>query len=294
MTFAGARTARVPPHAPLLSDPVALPLTGLATLQVSLYLPEATGPCTCHAVGLQKADISPPGDYTDRPFTPSAQGEGRAFLSAVEVEGAPGRAGIVAFGDSITDGYRSTAGANRRWPDRLAERLSAAHRDVAVANEGLSGNRVLSDGALPIFGESALTRFDRDVLGLAGVTHVIVLEGVNDLGGKPEPSAESLIAGYRQLIVRAHAHRIKVLLATILPYKGATYFRSEGEAVRSAVNAWIRTAREADEVVDFDAVMRDPHDPARMRADLQSGDWLHPNDAGYRVMGDAAPTTLPR
>ena len=294
VTFSGARIARIPPHAPILSDPIELPLNQLAVLKVSIYLPEATGPCTCHAVGLQKADISPPGDYTDRPFTPAFQAEGRAFLSAVEVAGAGGRLGVVAFGDSITDGYRSTTGANRRWPDRFAERLAQAHSDVAVANEGLSGNRVLSDGAIPIFGESALTRFDRDVLGLAGVTHVIVLEGVNDLGGKPEPSAEALIAGYRQMIARAHAHGIKISLATILPYKGAAYFRPDGEAVRTTVNTWIRTAREADDVVDFDAIVRDPHEPARMRADLQSGDWLHPNDAGYRAMGDAVPTALSR
>lgn len=146
VTFGGARTARIPPHAPLLSDPVELPLQGLTGLQVRIYLPEATGPCTCHAVGLEKADVSPPGDYSDRPFKPASQAERRAFLSAVEVEGAGGRLGVVAFGDSITDGYRSTTGANRRWTDRFAERLAAAHRDVAVANEGLSGNRVLSDG----------------------------------------------------------------------------------------------------------------------------------------------------
>ena len=294
VTFGGTRTARIPSHSPLLSDPVELPVQELTSLQVRIYLPEATGPCTCHAVGLEKAEISPPGDYTDRPFTPASRADGRAFLSAVEVEGPSRRLGVVAFGDSITDGYRSTTGANRRWPDRFAERLAAAHREVAVANEGLSGNRVLSDGAVPIFGESALTRFDRDVLGLSGVTHMIVLEGVNDLGGRPEPSAEALIAGYRQLIVRAHAHRIRITLATILPYKGAAYFRPEGEAVRIAVNTWIRKAREADSVVDFDAVMRDPHDQARMRADLQSGDWLHPNDAGYRAMGDAVPTKLAR
>ncbi len=294
VTFGGSRAARIPPHAPLLSDPVELPLGSLATLQVSIYLPDATGPCTCHAVGAQKAAISPQGDYTERPFTPVSQPEGRAFLSAVEVEGVAGRLGVVAFGDSITDGYKSTTGTDRRWPDRFAERLVEAHRDVAVANEGLSGNRVLSDGAIPTFGESALTRFDRDVLGLAGVTHVIVLEGVNDLGGKPEPSAQDLIAGYRQMIARAHAHDIKVILATILPYKGAAYFRPEGEAVRGAVNTWIRTTREADGLVDFDAVVRDPHDAARMRADLQSGDWLHPNDAGYRAMGDAAPVVLSR
>ena len=170
----------------------------------------------------------------------------------------------------------------------------AAGRPVAVANAGLSGNRVLSDGAITIFGESALTRFDRDVLGLPGVTHLIVLEGVNDLGGRPAPRAEALIAGYRQLIARAHAHGVKAVLATILPYKGAAYFRDDGEAARTAVNAWIRSTPEADGVVDFDRAVRDPKEPARMRADLQSGDWLHPNDAGYRVMGDTVDLSLLR
>jgi lysophospholipase L1-like esterase len=287
VTFGGMRAASLPPHAPLLSDPVALDVPPLADLQVRLYLPGDTGPCTCHALGLEKGTVSPPGDFTDKPFTPTGTVDARAFLSAVEVEGGSPGPSIIAFGDSITDGYQSSSDMNRRWPDRLAERLTEAGVAAAVANEGIGGNRVLSDGAVAIFGDSALTRFDRDVLAHAGTTHLIVLEGVNDLGGKPTPSADELIAGYRQILARAHAHGIKVIFATVLPYKGAAYFRDEGEAARTAVNTWIRSNHEADGVIDFDRAMRDPADPARMKKALQSGDWLHPNDAGYRVMGDA-------
>jgi lysophospholipase L1-like esterase len=298
VTFSGAKTAAIPSGAPLLSDPVALPTQPLARLRVSLFLPTDTDGCTCHFTGLELVQVTR-GDTTRQPAPPSTGGttQYRAFLSGVEVEtsAAPGPV-IVAFGDSITDGYQSTIGANRRWPDRLEERLSARDgaRATAVVNAGISGNRVLSDGSIAIFGQSALSRFDRDVLSVPGATHVIVLEGVNDLGSSKTapPSAEALIAGYRQLIARAHAHGLKVIGGTILPYGGANSFADPGEANRRAVNAWIRTAREFDGVIDFDAAIRDPARPERMRAELQSGDWLHPNDAGYRVMGDAVDLAL--
>ncbi|MDB5416635.1 MAG: putative esterase [Phenylobacterium sp.] len=292
LAFSGAPSAVARAHAPLLSDPVALPTRPLAMLQVSLYFPTQTEPCGCHSQGGETAEISPPGDFVGAAFTPASTTENRVFLSGVEVERAAAGPVIVAFGDSITDGYLSTVGANRRWPDRLAERLAAAGSNAAVANTGIGGNRVLSDAVLPIFGQSALARFDRDVLGQSGATHLVVLEGVNDLGTPPPPSAEALIAGYRQLIARAHAHGLKVIMGTVLPYKGAPYFRPDGEAVRQAVNGWIRTAHEADGVIDFDAAVRDPADPARLRAAFQSGDWLHPNDAGYRAMGEAVDLKL--
>ena len=298
VTFAGGRAATLPPNAPLLSDPVALPTKALSKLRVSLYLPSDTHGCSCHMLGVERVLVSPPGDWTEKPLPAPATAapgarppEYRAFLSGVQVETAgPAAPVIVAFGDSITDGYGSTAGANHRWPDRLAERLTAASagRPVAVVNAGISGNRVLSDNLqVPIFGQSALSRFDRDVLSVPGATHLIILEGVNDLGGKPAPSADMLIAGYRQLIARAHEHGLKIYGATIIPYGGAGYFTAQGEAERAKINAWIRTAHEFDGVVDLDAAIRDPARPERMKADLQSGDWLHPNDAGYRVMGDA-------
>jgi lysophospholipase L1-like esterase len=284
VTFSGAAAATVAPHAPLVSDPVDLPTGPLATLRIAIYFPGATGPCNCHALGEADALVSPPGDFTTRDFAPASKVVNRVFLTSVDVEGAPPGPVIVAFGDSITDGAGSTANANRRWPDVLAERLKGR---AAVANAGISGNRVLSDAGILIFGESALARFDRDVLALPGATHLIVLEGVNDLGGAQPPTAEQLIAGYRQLTARAHAHGIKVIFATILPYAGANYYRPASDAVRGQVNAWIRTNREADGFVDLDAAIRDPAKPERMRADLHSGDWLHPNDAGYKVMGEA-------
>jgi lysophospholipase L1-like esterase len=296
VTFGGGRTATIPAGAPMLSDAIALPTGPLARLRVSLYLPgEAL--CTCHMSGSELVQVSPPGDFTERVLPPTAgSAQYRAFLSGVEVETAqPGKV-IVAFGDSITDGYLSTAGANRRWPDRLAERLAARYpgRAMAVVNAGIGGNRVLTDGPIAIFGQSALTRFDRDVLAVPGATHVVVLEGVNDLGASKTnpPTAESLILGYRQIIDRAHAHGLKAIGATILPYEGAGYFGAPGEAARQALNAWIRTGGGFDAVIDLDAAIRDPAKPTRMRADLHAGDWLHPNDAGYRVMGEAVDLAL--
>jgi lysophospholipase L1-like esterase len=246
--------------------------------------------------GGQTVMVSPAGDYTARAFTSVADPSAsyHAFLSAVDVERRVKGPVIVAFGDSITDGYRSTDNANRRWPDRLTERLEARSkgRPIAVVNAGIGGNRVLSDGFIAIFGKSALARFDRDVLAVPGASHLIILEGVNDLGGPSPPSADDLIAGYRQLIARARDHGIKVYGATILPYEGAAYFKPQGEVVRQAVNQWIRTGGAFDGVIDFDALMRDPAHPSRMIAGLQSGDWLHPNDAGYRAMGDAVDLSL--
>jgi lysophospholipase L1-like esterase len=300
VTFAGGRAASLAPGAPLLSDPVALPTAALAKLRISLFLPTDTNGCTCHMSGSEVAQISS-GDTTDRAAPGAAASPGaptfRAFLTAVEVETAAAPAPvIVAFGDSITDGYQSTTGANRRWPDRLAERLAAKYpgRPIGVNNAGIGGNRVISDGVVPIFGQSALSRFDRDVLSIPGATHVIVLEGVNDLGASrtDPPKAEALIAGYRQLIARAHAHGLKIIGATILPYGGAGYYGAPGEAERQKINAWIRTGRAFDGVIDLDAAVRDPAKPERMKAELQSGDWLHPNDAGYKVMGEAVDLAL--
>jgi lysophospholipase L1-like esterase len=246
--------------------------------------------------------IVTPGDATAGPGIPPldptpAKGPAptyRAFLTGVEVEtAAPAGPVVVTFGDSITDGTASTPGKDHRWPDRLAERLTAAlkGRAAAVNDAAISGNQVIGGGRLAIFGQSALTRFDRDVLSIPGATHVTVLEGVNDLG-MSRASAEPIIAGYRQLIARAHAHGLKIIAATILPYEGAAYYSAQGEAERQKINAWIRTGHAFDGVIDFDAAMRDPAKPGKLRADLQSGDWLHPNDAGYKVMGEAVELSL--
>lgn len=303
--FSGATSAVIATGAPLVSDPIPLEVDALEILSVSLYLPGETGPCTCHPTGMQTAFVSAPGDHTAGTFEPADTIQGRAFLSGIEVRSDAAGA-VVTFGDSITDGVGSTAGANRRWPDYLAARLAERRGpQFGVVNHGISGNRVLSDGA----GESALARFDRDVLSVPGVTHVVVFEGVNDLGigfgnfGGPgggglslpqamEVSAESMIAGYRQLIARAHAKGLTIYGATIAPYEGAAYYSEEGEAVRLAINAWIRDSGEFDGVLDFDAVLRDPSHPSRMADGLHSGDFLHGSDAGYEALAESIDLAL--
>ena len=290
LTFGGHAETVIPPGAPWISDAVDLAVPTRARLQVSLYFPEDTGLCTCHAVGDATATVSAPGNFTDKPFTPAATFIARAFFSEVDVSATSARPVIVTFGDSITDGYMATIDKDRRWPDRLAERLAAnaALRDVGVANAGISGNRILADGFITLFGQNAAARFDRDVLSVPGVSTVILLEGINDIGdgGENPPSATTLIDGYRQIIARAHAKGVRVIGGTILPYEGAAYFRPAGDAIRQTVNRWIITSGAFDAVIDFDKVMRDPSHPSRLRPDRQSGDWLHPNDAGYRLMGD--------
>jgi hypothetical protein len=225
LTFSGRATATLPPGAPMISDPVALPTRALAKSRMAIVLPEAVRLCTCHATGAQHVMISPPGGCTARAFpTPARAAAYRAFLTGVEVQTQAAPV-IVAYRDSITDGYRSTDDADRRWPARLAEWLlsTPGAQQAAVVNAGISGNRFLSDGAVIFMGQSALSRLDRDVLAVPGASHLIVLEGINDLGagGAKPPRDEDLVAGCRQIIERAHAHGIKVIGATVLPYEGA-------------------------------------------------------------------------
>lgn len=302
LLFSGQPGTVIPAAAPFLSDPVDLPVKPLSSLSISLYVPEDTGQCTCHQTGVQNAFVSDSGDFTDKPFTPAQTVQIRAFISGVEVESRKTTHAVVVLGDSISDGVGATLDANHRWPDLLANRLDAKQANTwGVVNMGISGNRVLGDGA----GQSALARFDRDVLSTPGVKVVIIFEGVNDLGiayGNPQgpmaalfkdrpPSAkvtaESMIAGYRQLIARARVKGVKVLGATITPYRGAFYYTPEGEAVRQAINTWIRTSHEVDGVVDFDAVMRDPGDPTQIKDGFHMGDHLHGSDAGYAAMAAA-------
>ncbi len=294
LTFGGDPAAVIPPGAPLLSDPVDMKLAALSSLAVSLYLPGETGPCTCHPVGVQTGYASGPGDFTAAPAFPANQTFlYRAYLSGVEV--VPERPGgaVVVLGDSISDGTASTPDSNQRWPDRLAERLAArdgGRRAWGVIDEGISGNRLLAPGA----GESALARFDRDVLGAAGARYLVVFLGVNDLGLGLGPNAPpvkltpaELIAGYRQLIARAHAHGLKIYGATITPYEGAAYWSPEGDAARRAINSWIRTSGAYDAVIDFDAVWRDPARLSQIKPGLGAPDHLHGSDLGYRALGDA-------
>ncbi len=294
--FGGQTGVTLPKASPIFSDSVAFPVTAMEKISISLYVPEATGQCTCHDLGVENVEISSPGDFTRTGFTPKETSTKRPFVSAVEVLAAKPTPVVVAFGDSITDGYASTIGANHRWPDVLAERLRAAGMNHSVVNQAISGNRVLNYGNA-VFGDAAVARFDRDVLSVPGAKWLVMLEGVNDIGmggmnGATPPSAATMINGYKQIISRAHAHGLKVYLATILPYGGARYYRPEGNAIRLEINDWIRKAEGFEGFIDLDAAMRDPADSTKMKADLQSGDWLHPNDAGYRVMGEAVDLAL--
>jgi lysophospholipase L1-like esterase len=203
---------------------------------------------------------------------------------------------VVAFGDSITEGFRSTPDTNYRWPDLLAKRLMAqpGNAKVAVLNAGIGGNRVLAEERYSA-GINALARFESDALDEAGATHVIVIEGINDIGyagQNPTPTAEDIIAGYKQLIQFAHTRGLKIYGATLTPFDGANYFTREGEAKRQAINQWIRTSKAYDAVIDFDLATRDPANPTKLLPLYDSGDHLHPNNAGYKAMADAIDLAL--
>jgi lysophospholipase L1-like esterase len=306
LTFGGKPGVSVSAAAPFLSDAVDLPVTALSSLSVSVYLPEENPPCTCHATGMQTGYVSGPGDFTSGAFEPTQRIQMRAYISGVEALTA-GKT-VVVLGDSISDGVGSTVDANRRWPDLLAERLKArgSGQQWGVVNMGISGNRILSDGA----GQSALARFDRDVLSVPGAAYVVVFEGVNDLGiaygqftgpmaeafkslaSGSKPTAATMIVGYRQLIDRAHAKGLKVIGATITPYEGAGYWSKDGEDVREAINTWIRTGHAFDGVIDFDAAVRDPAKPTQFKDGFHAGDHLHGSDAGYEAMAKSVDLSL--
>lgn len=293
LSFSGKPSCSIPPGALMVSDPVDLDVPPLSDLAVSVYVPGDAGQLTMHSVGLHTTYISQAGDFTGRPDIADAAATSQSWywLSSVDVLAPADTAAIVAFGDSITDGARSTPDTNRSWPGFLAQRLQAAGDRIAVVNEGISGNRVLRDNA----GVNALARFDRDVLGVSGAKWLMILEGINDIGVGARPNspaadavtAGDLIAGLTQMVDRAHMHGIKVAGCTLTPFQGAGYYSENGETIREAVNAWIRTGGAFDAVVDFDAVTRDPDHPRQFRPDFNDGDHLHPNDAGYKAMAEA-------
>ena len=289
VTFDGARAATIPAGTERLSDPVQLAVPDDSDVVVSLYLPGPTGPASFHIRGLA-ASFQASGDAVgDAGSAYSLMDSLRYFLSGVDVT-ARARGTVVLLGDSITDGVASAGDVNRRYSDRLADRLLQRPevREYGVLNAGLSGNRLLTDAGAA--GDSAVRRFDRDVLGQTDVTSVVVLEGINDIGATlGGVEARDLIAGYRQIISRAHAAGITVVGGTITPFEGAVYDSAAGEEDRHVVNDWIRTSGEFDAVADFDAAMRDPDHPARLRPDYDSGDHLHPTEAGLAALADAVP-----
>lgn len=305
LTFSGRTMVSIPPDALVLSDPVKLSAPADGDFAISLFLPKATTGAGIHYSAQQTSYVGP-GDLTaSHSFSETATITSWVFLAGVDVLAPESAAAVAAFGDSITDGTLSTVDANCRWPDILSDRLLARRggKKIGVLNAGISGNRILHEPSKNVrFGVNALARFDRDVLAQPGVKYVIVLEGINDLGhaGTSAPvsetvSAEDIIAGMKQMIERAHEKGIKVFVATLTPFEGTRfpgYFTPEKEAKRKAVNEWIRTGKGFDGVIDFDKAARDPNQPDRMLPAYNSGDGLHPGDAGYKAMGEAINLSL--
>ncbi|MQA11837.1 MAG: SGNH/GDSL hydrolase family protein [Pseudonocardiaceae bacterium] len=305
LTFRHSRSVVLPPGREMASDPVPLRVSPLDSLTVTLYLPRATGPATNHSFA-NATSYRASGDHSADPggdaFTETTQSW--YYLAGVDVTGVPPRRdAVAAFGDSITDGALSTADANNRYPDELAELFASKGKPRGVLNAGIGGNRVLTDS--PCLGERATARFKRDVLDEPRVGTAVVLEGINDIGfgelepspdpcfsGGPDVTAAELIAGHRELIRQAHKRGTTVVGATLLPYKGAQYYSERGEAVRDQLNEWIRTSGAYDRVVDLDRIMAAPDDPDLLNPAYDSGDRLHPNDAGYHAMAVAIAPSL--
>ncbi|HWG11955.1 MAG TPA: GDSL-type esterase/lipase family protein, partial [Streptosporangiaceae bacterium] len=291
VTFGGAASVTIPAGHDVLSDPVRLTVPANHDLLVTTYTPGNPTPFTFHPDAQQTsyyASGSDQADATSAGAFPQTTGSWY-LLTGVEVDGTAARGDVVAFGDSITDGYASTPNLNARWPNILADRLLALppHDQLGVLNAGIGGNRILLDGGNG-FGPPALTRFGRDVLGQPAVRSVIILEGINDIQQTPHQlDATKIIAGLQQLIDMAHSRGIRVIGGTLTPFEGWYTYDQQQEQTREAVNYWIRTSHAYDAVVDFDAVVRDPADPHRFRPAYDSGDHLHPNDAGYMAMGAA-------
>jgi lysophospholipase L1-like esterase len=304
LTFGGRTSIVIPPGAAVISDPVDLSVAPLSSVVVSFFLPDVTPVTTFHWDAVQTTYVVAGNKVAETDFKADSSFTARVLLSEILVDAPANARAIVTFGDSITDGNNSTPDTNRRWPDVLAQRLNAAGgAPVAVLNQGISGARILTDR----MGVNALARFDRDVLRHRHADTVILMMGINDIGwpdsilepNAPAPSADDIIAGYQQLIARAHLHGMRIIGATLTPFedtfKGSPlsgYYNAEKEKKRQAVNKWIRESGAFDGVIDFDKVVQDPTRPSFIRAEFDSGDHLHPNDAGYKAMGEAVPLEL--
>jgi lysophospholipase L1-like esterase len=313
LTFGGLPTVVIPPGAVVLSDPVELDVPARADLAVSIFAQGVvqgnTGHASWHPEALQTSYVSPPGDFTDSidmPFVSTTEylapngipHHAWFWLAGVEVTASRQTGAIVVLGDSVTDGSRSTPDLNQRWTDHLARRLRriTGRHQMSVLNQGIAGNKLLND----IVGLNALARYDRDVLVQTGITHVVTLLGNNDILFVFTPadvvSVDEIVAGHRQLIRRARARGVSIYGGTLTPFGGFGFSSAEKESKRQAVNDWIRTSGEYDAVIDFDAVLRDLNDPTRLRSDAEinydSGDHLHPNDAGYEAMAAAIDLAL--
>src|SRR5947208_5668418 len=309
VTFEGHNSVTIPAGAPVLSDPITFPVTSGTEISVSIYFPKRVTTPTLHAFAFKHAVVSQQGDFTyTEKIEATAVTTASISVNAVFVAAQPSERLVVAFGDSITDGDGSTIDADNNWPSNLIRRAANTSKTsaLAVVNEGIVGNRLLRDG--DIFGISALARFDRDALVPAGVTHIVLLEGLNDIcfpGAKMDGqyladpnemrSVQDITDAYRQLISRAHVRGLKLIGATITPCEGVDipgYYSEAKEATRQAVNKWIRTSGTFDGVIDFDAVVRDPNHPSQLLPKFASKDHLHPNDDGYKAMADSIDLNL--
>ncbi len=297
LTFGGRGSVTIQPGSPMVSDPVYFQVPAFADLSISLYFPGTVVATTIHRDSWQANYVSTSGNFAaNTSFTVSRSLASWPFLSEVQVDG--GAPCVVAIGDSITDGQGSTSNQNRRWPDYLARRLQAelgaSAGRIGVVNRGIAGNRLLLDDPNALLaGRDVLERFDRDVLATPGIRAVIVAIGINDIvyasGTALSEMRDDLVAGYRQLIARAHARGLPVLGATLPPMLGFVYYTAAREAVRQQVNSWLRASDEFDALIDWDLVLRDPAAPTRLRSAYNSRDWLHPNDAGYQALAQAVP-----
>jgi len=306
LTFNGAQSVTVAPGQDVVSDPVGFSFEAFQSLAVSVYVAGDVGKPTEHYTARQTSYLTAEdaGDHTQDvdggAFTQRTTT--RPFVTGIDVLAPRSTGAVVALGDSITDGFQQPASigaesqdsldADGRWPDGLARRLGAANRQLSVLNAGIAGNAVLRDGPAvgsDVFGPAAIRRLDADVLSQAGVTTVVLFEGINDLSNPPIATVEELLGGYRQLIDRMHSRGLRVLQGTMTPVGGADGIPSGTEAERPAVNAWIREHSPADAVIDFDAVVRDSADPSRINPAFDGGDHIHFNLAGYLAMGNAVP-----
>jgi lysophospholipase L1-like esterase len=300
VTFSHSGTVTIAAGGEVVSDPVEMSVAADTSLLVSLYLPQATSSSTWHSDAFDTSYLSRPGnhavDVDDGNYVTATTSW--YYLSGLDVVSPAARGSVVAFGDSITDGYNTPIGAYATWPQDLARRLGGS-QPLGVVDAGIGGNRVLTDVPNIWQGVSAVTRFRHDALAEPGVRDVILLEGINDIGNNAGPggaplTAQALIDGYRDLVEQAHTAGVRIIGATMLPCRGSSNYSDSGEAIRQAANAWIRTSGAFDGVIDFDHVMQDPSDPTVLNPAFDSGDHLHPNAAGMQAMANSIDLALLR
>ncbi len=309
LTFGGSLKITIPAGAPVFSDPVDMAIMPFVEVSISLYVPGTVAAVSSHPQSLHESYFAGPGDMTSLQELPNPETKRPVyFVSGIDIWAPQNTRATVAFGDSITEGAGQKSGQYIDYPDQLAKRLAAqGETAIAVVNQGIGGNRILHD----VTGPSALSRFDRDVLSLPGTANLIVLLGINDIGfprvrmpgakgaGAEEGpfasqavSADEMIVGLQQIIGRARAHGIKVIGTTLTPFEGTNVYDESGEAIRQAVNKWIRGADAFDAIIDFDRAIRDPEHPTKVRQEYDSGDHIHPSAAGYKAMADLIPLGL--